>query len=71
MRFLVLPSAAGVLALMVEDVLVDGHVDGVGLGDGNFDLLLDLDGVWLLDLIGHWLLHVVGHSLLDDLRHNL
>lgn len=55
----------------MEDVLVDGHVDGVWPGHGHLDLLLDLDGVWLLDLIGHWLLHVVGHALLDDLGHNL
>lgn len=59
------------LSLVVVDVLVDWHVDGVGLGDGDLDLLLHLDGVGLLDLIGDGLLYGVRHWLLHDLGDNL
>lgn len=64
-------AAALVLSLVVVDVFVDGHMDRVGLGDWDLDLLLNLNGVRLLHFIGDGLLHRVGNRLLDDLGHDL
>lgn len=58
-------------ALVVVDVFVHGNVDGVRLGDGHLNLLLNLDGVRLLHLIGDGLLNGVRHWLLYDLRDDL
>lgn len=64
-------------ALVVVDVFVHRNVDGVRLGDGDLDLLLNLDGVGFLDLIRdgllnrvrHWLLHNLGYDLKQKKRH--
>lgn len=58
-------------SLMVVDVFVDGHVDGVRLGDWDLDFLFDLNGIRLLDVIRHWLLNGVRHWLFYDMRHDL
>lgn len=60
-----------VASLVVVDVFVDRYVDGVGLGDGDLDLLLDLNGVGLLDLIGDGLLYGVRDGFLHNLGHDL
>lgn len=58
-------------SLVVVDVLVDGNMNWVGFGDGNLNLLLDLNGVRLLHIIRHRLLNGVRHWLLYNLRHDL
>lgn len=60
-----------VTSFVVVDVFVDGDMDWVGFGDGDLDLLLDLNGVRLLDFIGDGLLNGVGDWLLDNLGHDL
>lgn len=57
--------------LVVVDVFVDGHVDGVGFGDGNFDFLFYFNGVGLLYFIWDGFLHGVGYGLLHNLGYNL
>lgn len=57
--------------LVVVDVFVDGHVDGVGFGDGNFDFLFYFNGVGLLYFIWDGFLHGVGYWLLHNLGYNL
>lgn len=60
-----------VASLVVVDVFVDRYVDGVRLGDGDLDLLFDLNGVGLLDLIGDGLLYGVRDGFLHNLGHDL
>lgn len=58
-------------SFMMVDVFVDWNMDGVGLGNWDLNLLLNLNGVWLLDLIGDGLFDRVRHRLLHYLGDNL